>query len=218
MTHIAAEREGLIADIVANPEDDTRRLIFADWCEDSGELDRAEFIRVEVDISRICRGSRDDKPEEDAGRLDALLRRQSELMFGVWEMGWLNPLPREYISGSVHSGGFLSTARLPLAAWMEHGKRLVREHPLTRVELSDKRPRRYGGVGLMVNWFAWGSGHLEREYHLPVPLASFLRGQELANLWVYETAALAIDALSDALLAWARATEPGDANDEAPAA
>lgn len=37
-----------IADIKANPDDDVPRLIFADWLEDQGEVERAEFIRAAV--------------------------------------------------------------------------------------------------------------------------------------------------------------------------
>lgn len=40
-------REGLMAAILAAPEDDLPRLVFADWLEENGEADRAEFIRVQ---------------------------------------------------------------------------------------------------------------------------------------------------------------------------
>jgi len=45
----------LLAAIVATPEDDTVRLAYADWLEENGEVERAEFIRVQVQLGR-CKG------------------------------------------------------------------------------------------------------------------------------------------------------------------
>jgi uncharacterized protein (TIGR02996 family) len=42
---------GFLDDIIANPEDDAPRLVFADWLSDQGQEDRAEFIRVQVAIA-----------------------------------------------------------------------------------------------------------------------------------------------------------------------
>lgn len=49
-TDLLAMRAAFMADIIANPEDDTPRLIFADWLDDNGEPERAEFIRVQCAI------------------------------------------------------------------------------------------------------------------------------------------------------------------------
>jgi uncharacterized protein (TIGR02996 family) len=37
----------LLAAIHANPDEDTPRLLYADWCDENGEHDRAELIRVQ---------------------------------------------------------------------------------------------------------------------------------------------------------------------------
>lgn len=39
-------------DIIAHPDDDTPRLIYADWLDDNGDPSRAEFIRLQVDRGR----------------------------------------------------------------------------------------------------------------------------------------------------------------------
>lgn len=46
------DRESFIAAIRANPDDDTLRLVFADWLQEQGEDDRAEFIRAQVEFDR----------------------------------------------------------------------------------------------------------------------------------------------------------------------
>ena len=47
-------RSQLLAEIAANPEDDTLRLAFADWLDEHGDAadrDRAEFVRVQCDLA-----------------------------------------------------------------------------------------------------------------------------------------------------------------------
>ena len=41
------DRDALLAAITANPDEDTPRLIYADWLQENGEPDRAEFIRLQ---------------------------------------------------------------------------------------------------------------------------------------------------------------------------
>ena len=36
-----------IGGVLANPESDVPRLIYADWCEENGDTDRAAFIRAQ---------------------------------------------------------------------------------------------------------------------------------------------------------------------------
>lgn len=49
------ERDQLIAAIIAQPDDDTVRLAYADWCDENGESERAEFVRVQVALDAIAR-------------------------------------------------------------------------------------------------------------------------------------------------------------------
>jgi uncharacterized protein (TIGR02996 family) len=61
------------------PEDDFLRLAFADWLDDRGDADRAEFIRLRVELFR--QENRDWKQE----------RRTKELLAANRER-WLGPL------------------------------------------------------------------------------------------------------------------------------
>ncbi len=49
----SAEQQALVAAINEQPDDDTPRLIYADWLEESGDLNRAEFIRVQIAIAKL---------------------------------------------------------------------------------------------------------------------------------------------------------------------
>src|SRR5262245_19453619 len=46
--------EAILQSVIDHPEDDAPRLVYADWCEDHGDPDRAEFIRVQVELARLA--------------------------------------------------------------------------------------------------------------------------------------------------------------------
>ena len=47
-----SDRTALLAAITATPAEDTPRLVFADWLDEHGESERAEFIRAQVGLAR----------------------------------------------------------------------------------------------------------------------------------------------------------------------
>ena len=49
-------RDALMRAILADPACDTPRLVYADWLEENGEAERAEFVRIQVRIGEIQRG------------------------------------------------------------------------------------------------------------------------------------------------------------------
>src|SRR5262245_26563992 len=61
--------KAILADIIANPDDDTPRLVYADWLEEHGHETRAEFIRVQLALAkkRLPTGSR---PRRDLLQLE----------------------------------------------------------------------------------------------------------------------------------------------------
>src|SRR5262245_34845244 len=57
-----SDRDALLAAIRANPEDDTPRLMFADWLDEQGDaasVTRAEFIRLQCELARLDDDSSD---------------------------------------------------------------------------------------------------------------------------------------------------------------
>lgn len=69
--------------IVANIDEDTPRLAFADWLQENGQEDRAEFIRVQIQRARLA--------EWDAAQVRLRLREQ-ELLKKHGEQ-WLAEVP-----------------------------------------------------------------------------------------------------------------------------
>jgi uncharacterized protein (TIGR02996 family) len=57
-----SDRAALLAAIRANPEEDTPRLMFADWLDEHGDTDRAEFIRLSCELARLEDDASDSQP------------------------------------------------------------------------------------------------------------------------------------------------------------
>lgn len=120
-----AEHEAFLRAIFDAPDDDTPRLVYADFLEENGQPDRAEFIRVQCELDRLRDGG------EDTGkRVDQLRAREDELFFqvvptprAVWDMSrgfW------EDIDTHV-SGVFISPANLSDPVGLR--ERVVTQYP-----------------------------------------------------------------------------------------
>jgi uncharacterized protein (TIGR02996 family) len=99
--------------IIAHPDDDAPRLVFADWLEEQGETARAEFIRVQVERSRL--------PEWDARQVSLRLREKALLEEHGAE--WKGELPtidgvlwEDFRRGFVATAIFASFAELAAKA------------------------------------------------------------------------------------------------------
>src|SRR5688572_2816258 len=50
-----SDRDALLAAIRDAPADDAPRLVYADWLDENGDPERAEFIRLQVEIDPLER-------------------------------------------------------------------------------------------------------------------------------------------------------------------
>jgi uncharacterized protein (TIGR02996 family) len=80
--HVMTHEKAFIQAIRETPNDDAPRLIFADWLEEHGQADHAEFIRVQCRIMHLT-----EKEPEQA----LLSARAEELLCGHWDE-WVGPL------------------------------------------------------------------------------------------------------------------------------
>jgi uncharacterized protein (TIGR02996 family) len=48
--------EAFLQAIIESPDDDTPRLVYADWLEEHGQAERAAFIRVQCELARLPEG------------------------------------------------------------------------------------------------------------------------------------------------------------------
>jgi uncharacterized protein (TIGR02996 family) len=89
---MSALPKAFLDDIAANIDDDTPRLVYADWLEENGNLERAEFIRVQIERARL--------PAWDAAQV-RLRIREKQLLDAHGEQ-WLKETPT--VSGAKWEG------------------------------------------------------------------------------------------------------------------
>ncbi|MFO0809138.1 MAG: TIGR02996 domain-containing protein [Gemmataceae bacterium] len=100
------DRDAFLASIAAAPDDDLPRLVFADWLDDRGDADRADFIRKQI------AGQPSAAPPEE----------------------WLGPLAR-YIYHAEYRRGMPEHLVLSAEGWLRNGERIRRIAPVRGVSL-----------------------------------------------------------------------------------
>jgi uncharacterized protein (TIGR02996 family) len=108
-------RDAFLQDIRENPDDDAPRLVFADWLEDNGDPQRADFIRVQCALASML---------DDGPRRIELGAREEELLEAnalAWTEGaflaWLEHDEQDCPTEEDHSvcETFAEATRLRLA-------------------------------------------------------------------------------------------------------
>jgi uncharacterized protein (TIGR02996 family) len=114
--------------ILQDPNDDTPRLVFADWLEEQGDsasAARAEFIRVQ------CILAGDLLPPERRGELE---RRQQQIL-DEWGKEWVRPL-RRLVRGWRFHRGFIDEVEVFSGKFLSYAGRLFRQTPIQHVHLA----------------------------------------------------------------------------------
>jgi uncharacterized protein (TIGR02996 family) len=118
--------------LLAQPDDDTLRLAMADWLDENDQPARAEFIRLQIELTAGI---------EDRDRRIALELRQAELL-NAHDREWVKPLAEVLGSGDGEWGGwvfrrgFVEYFHLPAPVANRHGEKLARLTPVRELYLS----------------------------------------------------------------------------------
>ncbi len=131
------EREAFIRAIAENLSDDTPRLAFADWLDEHSEHDRAEFIRIQIELEPM----RDKYEIPRAAEL-----HERERHFGSRGMyqhdlarEWLGAMPEGWNENECELGQSIEFRRglpdilaIPASLFLEQGKSIRELHPTIR--------------------------------------------------------------------------------------
>ena len=140
-----SDGDALLRAILLNPAEDTPRLVYADWLQENGGDEYAEFIRGSVEIAVIARANRaglgtidSDVRQEDLFYREAVLSRTVYPRHVHPVFNWLTSVGIDYGSCVFNRGDFLAEISCTLATFMEHAKALFSAHPIERVTLTDR--------------------------------------------------------------------------------
>lgn len=199
------EAIALYQDVLAHPDDDGLRLIYADWLEDNGQGVRAEFIRVQIELYKFEEATHDrvvshlslrgaGTPHPNCKCSPCNLRRREKVLWKAKDKhGSFLIAPEEVIGSGIGDylfsetpfrldrqmiwrRGFPQTVYCPLQAWMDYGPKIVTIHPIERVEPSDRRPWNNGN-------HKWGWTNSPQDWpqipwHLPVPIFNRMQADQ----------------------------------------
>lgn len=220
----------LLAGVLAAPDDDAPRLVFADALEEQGDEARAAFIRCQIEIARtenypgerFCAAAngllRQGVPDcrKESCR-PCWLRRRERALLDIHGADWREEFAQQVGDTASHAYysiepefrcGFIEKVTLTAATFLEHAAALFRAQPVTKVRLSDREPRREEGLSLCaVYCFSWGDG-TESPAHVPVELFDYFVSGDVPGFpshTIYSTPEKALDDLSRACVALGRA-------------
>jgi uncharacterized protein (TIGR02996 family) len=127
--------EGFLQRICEQPGEDAHRLVYADFLDEHGDPDRAEFIRLQV---RLARGV-------PAKEMPALRRREHELLV-AHELEWTQPL-HGIVQRARFVRGLVERVTLLAEGFVARGEELFRLAPIRHVILTDpeKQLRKVAG-------------------------------------------------------------------------
>lgn len=142
-----SHHSGFLQAILDAPEDDTPRLVYADWLEDNRQPERAEFIRVQIELARLgdvpadchfgmVRHARRQLPRDSAHR-KALMKRQDAL-WKRHKAAWARELPElAGITWQFPHRGFADAVRADnFSALRRHAGRILAAAPIRGVDFA----------------------------------------------------------------------------------
>jgi uncharacterized protein (TIGR02996 family) len=124
MTH----EEAFLQEILENRDDDTPRLIYADWLMDRGDptsAARGEFIHIQCTLARWPEGT--DKPADLQARADQLLEAHRR--------EWGSPFQRLGCRCWEYRRGFVEGVGMPASDFISQAATLFRFSPIRSLKL-----------------------------------------------------------------------------------
>ncbi len=118
-----------IAAIRANPDDDRLRHMAADWYDENGKPERAELIRVQMELESIC------KQWPSTPRSRELYARERTLLLGkaLFSHFLLQLWRQDGRSFTPYTRGFIDHVGCSWPTWRDGGARLMEVEPVNKV-------------------------------------------------------------------------------------
>ena len=199
---IPTDGDILLRAIIANPDDDDPRLQYADWLEENGQAERAEFIRVQIEKARtpICKHEKDMGIAPAKCRRCQLRGREAFLMIHDLPNEW-HGLPPHYFACANKAShnwkpkekhkawawfdrGFVERLYCTLADSLEYGSVLVASNPVSMILAVDMIPIVFPAID-KCGWRRYANNWVPENYDLPEAVFDRLREKNYGAIWQY---------------------------------
>ncbi len=117
--------QGFLEAVLADPDDDFVRLVYADWLEEHGQPERAAFIRVQIELAKVA---------EDDPRRPGLLHQAYWLEYEHYYQ-WRDPFAHLHPEAITFHRGFAEEMTLPAEVFLSRADAAFAVTPLRRVRL-----------------------------------------------------------------------------------
>lgn len=162
----------LLNAVLDAPDDDFHRLVYADWLEENGQEERAEFIRVQIELAKWTDSDGYMPMGLDREKLQG---KERGLLLGVLSpFSWIQlagERARRCVPDGAHFAdhltfrrGFIDEVHCSLDDWLTHMDAIMSQHPVRKV-VTEKRPWVDTPDTDTVYW--WRAGWDNPDFELP---------------------------------------------------
>jgi uncharacterized protein (TIGR02996 family) len=132
MAHPTGDELALLKAVASRPDDDLPRLVYADWLDEHGRGERAEFIRLQVAHERPL-----------SGWERAAVRERMNALLNAHRAEWFRELPRwarlwygehDY-QRPEYRRGFVETVSVCASHFLRFGDQLLDRTPVARLDV-----------------------------------------------------------------------------------
>ena len=124
---MSPEETAFIGAICADPESDLPRLVFADWLDEQGRVEQAEFIRLQCEYAGLMCG----ESEAEAGELQSRLFELEDQCVSDWQAHL--QLPKSRTTTYWARRGLIAKLWCTAKFFLSHGERIQRLSPVTSI-------------------------------------------------------------------------------------
>lgn len=139
--------------ILEAPDDDAPRLIYADWLDENGQGERAEFIRLQIQLANMkpwCPANPEKVGRECPCTWHTLKRRERDALKACWTSDFRDLFSPAEVYGievstcrmrwkgidAIPTRGFISAITCTADYWLSHADTITAQHPVEDVEMT----------------------------------------------------------------------------------
>lgn len=127
------DEAGLRRAICLAPEDDSPRLMLADWLAENGQEDHANFIRFHIVSGATCNAGNSANSDGNEGAKSGVTRGHASFASDMLVVVGLTA-PNDRI---LWRRGFVDEIHLTLVQFMQHAQTIALRHPVRHWRLTD---------------------------------------------------------------------------------